>query len=430
MSVKILWWNIGSTKNFAEGLKQCPYSAVQLPKHYLITYIATSQLSTMDQEFTVKNGLKIFYYLLAAALMSAGLFILTLPNKHSGLFYFMPIYFGAIGISIVVNAVRRKVTVINDTITVVGPFKTREIAISDIEGIRFGQKRITIVSKNPGQPDVPIVNYANLNSGNQLVNYLKGTFPDLDAVDLNEQQQSLLQDANLGLTAEERQAKLDKAKRTALVYNVIGVAIAVGCILLKQTAFIILAIAYPLLSIAVIITSNSLIKFLSDSQRSIYPFVVLGFIAPAIALFAKSLAFYRIYSFDNFWLPLVGLGLVLTLILFKTGINSSMNKNPMPQIILMIGASLFYAFGTLEEINCSYDKSPDQYYKASVLGHHISHGRSTNYYLYLSTWGPCQEQKEINVDRSFYDNTNVGDSVKIDLKPGLLHIPWFVVYRN
>lgn len=384
----------------------------------------------MEQEFTVKNGLKIFYYLLAAALMGAGLFILTLPNKHSGLFYFMPIYFGAIGVSIVVNAVRRRVTVVNNRITVVSPFKTSEIAISDIEGIRFGQKRITIVSKNPGQPDVPIVNYANLNSGNQLVNYLKGTFPDLDAVDLNEQQHSLLQDANLGLTAEERQAKLDKAKRTALVYNVIGVAIAVGCILLKQTAFIILAIAYPLLSIAVIITSNSLIKFLSDSQRSIYPFVVLGFIAPAIALFAKSLALYRIYSFDNFWLPLVGLGLVLTLILFKTGINSSMNKNLMPQIILMVGASLFYVFGTLEEINCSYDKSPDQYYKASVLGHHISHGRSTSYYLYLSTWGPCQEQKEINVDRSFYDNTNVGDSVKIDLKPGLLHIPWFVVYSN
>ena len=383
----------------------------------------------MQQEFTVKNGLKIFYYLLGAALIGAGLFILTLPHRNN-LTYFVPVYFTAIGGIIVINAVWRKVTISNGTITIAGPFKTREIAISDVKGIRFGQKRITIVSKNPSQVDVAIVNYANLNSDNQLVNYLKGTFTDLDAVDLDEQQQNLLQDPNLGFTVEERQAKLGKAKRTAMAYNIGGVVVAVGCILLKQPIFTILAIAYPLLSIAVIVTSNGLIKFFSDSKRSIYPFVILGFIAPTIALFAKSLAMYKIYSFDNFWLPFIGLGVVVAITIFRLGVNTSLNNNLTAQIILMAGLSLFYSFGTVNEINCGYDKSPDQYYKASVLGHHISHGKSTSYYLYLSTWGQCHEQKQISVDRSFYDNTNVGDSVKIDLKPGLLHIPWFVVYRN
>lgn len=383
----------------------------------------------MQREFTVPTYLKIIYYLLGAAIIGAGVFLTTLPNHGGSLIYFLPFYIAAIGLYIMITAVRRKVTITDDTISVVDSFKTKEIATADIQGIRFGQKRIIIVPKNSDQKALVIRNYGSLNASNRLVDYLTGTFTDLDAVDQDEEQRNLLQDPNLGFTVEERQAKLDNAKKVALGYNVLGVIVAVGCLFLKQSVFTILAMIYPLLSIAVIVTSKGLIKFSSDSKRSVYPFVIPGFFAPAVALFIKSMALYRIYSFDNFWLPFIGLGVVVAAILFRTGINTSINKNPTAQLIFMAGLSLFYAFGTVDEVNCGYDKSPDQIYKASVLGHHISHGKSTSYYLYLSTWGPCHEQKQVDVGSKMYYETNIGDSVKVDLKAGLLHIPWFVVRK-
>lgn len=382
----------------------------------------------MQQQFTTSIFLKIIYVIVSLLFAGFGLFMMFTPGSAGQAMYIwalIPIAFGAIFMAL---ALRRKVVIENGVISVSDVFKTREIAVDNIRGVRFEQKVITIVANDAARTTLTIRNYGEFGNNKDLVAYLQ-TFTDLNAVDREEEQKNLLENTNLGFTAEERQATLDKAKKISLAYNITGLAVALGYLFTKQPIMAVLAIIYPLLSAVLIFTSKGLIKFLSNKKRSIYPFVFLGFMAPTIALFAKSIGSYQIYSYDNFWLPFVALGVVVAAMLLFTGVDRSLNNSVISQQILMVFMALFYTFGCVNLINCGYDKSPDNIYKAAVIGHHISHGKSTSYYLYLSTWGPCHEQKQVSVSGTMYDDTPVGDSVKIDLKPGLLHIPWFVVRK-
>jgi len=87
-----------------------------------------------------------------------------------------------------------------------------------------------------------------------------------------------------------------------------------------------------------------------------------------------------------------------------------------------------YGFASTLQINCALDIFPGQIYKVAVLDERIiSSGRRNSYYLKLSAWGPTETGKEVEVRRRVYDRVDVGDSVNVVFKQGLLHIPWFIV---
>jgi len=383
----------------------------------------------MQQEFTPNIFFKILYTLLGAGFALFGILILAAPHFNSAFYYIFPLITMPLGVIFIGLALRRKVIIENDLITVTDTFKTRQIAFGEIKGVRFGQKVIQIVPNKPGNAVITIRNFTEFGNSSELANYLTSTFPDLDAADVKDQQEQLLADTNLGFTAEDRQGRLDTAKKIAILYNTLGVIVAVMFLILKQPLFTIIAIAYPLLGIIIMLSSKGLIKFFSQRNKSIYPFIFFGFIAPAIVLIIKTFTLYHFYSTDNIWLPFLGAGGIIAVLLFIIGVNRSLSGGIVGQVMLMLFASLAFTFGSIGQLNCSFDTSPDQIYKASVLGHHITHGKNTAYYLYLSTWGPCHQQKQIDVGSKMYNEVNVGDSVKVILKPGLLHIPWFVVSR-
>ncbi|WP_163714364.1 hypothetical protein [Mangrovibacterium lignilyticum] len=94
------------------------------------------------------------------------------------------------------------------------------------------------------------------------------------------------------------------------------------------------------------------------------------------------------------------------------------------------GLVLFaYSFGTVIHINCYYDHSAAEQYTAKVLDKRISSGKSTSYYLKLSTWGPQNEVDDVSVSKALYNRTEVGTEVNIYFRNGILEIPWFIV-RN
>jgi hypothetical protein len=57
-----------------------------------------------------------------------------------------------------------------------------------------------------------------------------------------------------------------------------------------------------------------------------------------------------------------------------------------------------YSFGTLIHINCYYDNSERKNFQARVLDKRISSGKSTSYYLELSTWGEQKEADEVSIE--------------------------------
>jgi hypothetical protein len=385
----------------------------------------------MQREFTVSTGMKVFYSLLGVGLIIFSIFLFSKPKNEevSDLVYLLPLVFTAGGVLFIVNGSRRKVIIEDDKFINVGIFTTEELLISDIKGYRITQKGLSIESLSPVNSNIKINNYSDLGDSWDLTQYLKNNFKDLDEVDLKEQQSNILQDTNLGLTSEERQGKLNNAKTIAILYNVIGVIIAIVALIGNMHLLVIIAIVYPLLSVIIMLASKGLIKFLSNAKRSVYAFVFFGFLAPTVVLFVRSMGDYHLLKIDNLWMPLFVAGLTVFALLFLSGINKTV-ESVIGQALVMLVLGMVFSFGSITQVNCVFDRSRPQLYHAEVLGHHIKHGKSTSYYLYLTHWGPCHEQKEINVGSRMYANTNVGDTLTVTLKQGSFNIPWFEVAKQ
>jgi hypothetical protein len=112
-----------------------------------------------------------------------------------------------------------------------------------------------------------------------------------------------------------------------------------------------------------------------------------------------------------------------------SGINKAIGAIWFQVLVMLIVASFYGYMGTLE-MNCAFDHSSPEIYNVTVLDHHIRHGRTTSHYLLLSPWGPMQEAQEMDVRTSLYNATSVGDTLSVNFKAGLFHIPWFVVTKK
>ncbi|MCC8427327.1 hypothetical protein [Mucilaginibacter sp. UR6-11] len=374
--------------------------------------------------------MKIVYGLLAAGLFIFSIFFFDAYNSSKGVeMLLFPLLMLLCAILIVVSFVRRRITIAGDSLSSVNLLSKREMPFTDIKGYRIGRKEIRIESISAANSTMVIRNYIDFGDSADLVSWIKGSFADLDGTDYEAEKNNIAHDLNLGFTAEERQQKLARAKTVALLYNVIGVFVGIALFLPDQPIITIVAIIYPLLGILIIMTSNGLIKFTSNIKQSVLPFVVIGFVVPAMVLLGKGAGGHHLLNTDNLWLPALGFALVILVLLLRTGLNKTMGNLTGQTAILAI-VCLIYAFASIVEINCEFDQSPVKVYHATVLGHHISHGKNTSYYLYLTAWGPCTKQEQVSVGSKTYNNTNVGDTVTLNYKPGLLNISWFFLAKQ
>jgi hypothetical protein len=380
----------------------------------------------MGREYTMSTGMKIFYILLAAGMFVFAIVLLKMPQDQPALLL-VPLIFIAFAALIIANALRRKVIIYDDSIVCINLFSRKEMAFSDITGCRIGQK-VLVLESNSGEK-ITISNYSDLSDSSELATWIKDNFKDLDAIDLKQDEEKVLQDATLGFSLEDRERKLKTAKQVALVYNIIGAVAAFGLVILgKGYAITIIGLLYPLLGLIIMKFSKGLIKFTGNSKRSVTPFLLLGFMIPVITMLIVVITDYQIFQFYNLWLPIGGVTALISALLYFIGLNRSID-GIRAQIIIMIIMAAIYGFGSVISINCAFDKSEPTIYKAEILGHRIESGKHTSYLLTLTEWGPMHEQKEEDVGRHLYNEVTIGDTVKIYFKPGLLKTPWYQVGR-
>jgi hypothetical protein len=77
--------------------------------------------------------------------------------------------------------------------------------------------------------------------------------------------------------------------------------------------------------------------------------------------------------------------------------------------------------------NCVFDHSEPQVYQAKVIGKSERHNKVTSYYLRVEAWGNHQDEEDISVPSSQYNETAIGQTVAIDYKKGFLNIPWYYI---
>ncbi len=382
----------------------------------------------MEQEFSLSTGSKILYGFIGLFFFAGSMFLLYNSSGSraplaSG---FVCLLLLAFSILFFLLVFRKKLLINDQSITYTNIFQTRQLLNSNIKGCRIEDKYLIIEPLSIADKRIAINNYMDFADSKIFVQWLRDNFKNLDAIDLENEHEQVLQDAGLGTTAGERETKLKQAVKVARIYNIAGFVLGFACIPLPNNISIYFYILYPLLAILLVSRYKGLIRFFSSRYKSVYPNVMIGFAVTSVAMMIVTLKSYDIFKIEHIWTPLIIMVSVIFLAIYKIDFQKYKSSIKGAGAVMFV-LTIMYAIGVVLEVNCTIDSSIPQIYKAQVLAKHITKGRSTSYYFTLSAWGPRESVKDVTVGRNLYNSVNDIDSVSIIFKKGLLNIPWFKV---
>jgi hypothetical protein len=383
----------------------------------------------MQQEYTISDGMRLFYVLSAFGMIIFAMYLLSIYNPTVTVAVLLfPLGLAGGAVLILINVFKRKVIIDEERIRCINLFSTREMALSDIKGSRVGQKSIELEPTSPTVRKISIGNYNDLENSDELANWARDNFKDLVPIDLEIEKSTALQDPKLGLTESDREDLLKRKKTVAIVYNIAGLFLGFCMIFFPTLLAACIGLFYPLLGVLLMVFSKGATKYVVNLNRSVYSYILLGFVLPCFTLLIMSLDKYSVVKVSALWLPGFGVAAILFLLLYATGINRSIGSIRV-QLIFMAIPALLYGYGAVRMANCVFDPSVPKIYSVGVQDRRVDHGKSVSYYLLLSPWGPRQEDQEVEVGRSVYRSVRIGDTVKVNVKGGLFHIAWFTVNR-
>lgn len=182
------------------------------------------------------------------------------------------------------------------------------------------------------------------------------------------------------------------------------------------------------------IQNPSIASLVSISEKDVkHKYDIADFVEfPGLVIFIRVVLDFEFESFYSI-IKVGTLSFILLLILLFTThkIIEASNKNRATIYALLIANIALYSYAATYGSNCVYDYSTPKVYDAVLVDKHISRGRRTTiYYLTVTPWGNHKEQEDISVSSNQYYNKNIGETVKIDYKQGLLFIPWYYIEQK
>lgn len=376
-----------------------------------------------SKEFKVSIGAKIFYGVFAAILFVFSIGSVVKGTASSNAYIWL---FSALctlgGILLIIAFQTRKLLLNEGSILYIGLFSNKEFEFSNIKGYRLHPKMIDIECFDGAK--LTLYFYYDFSNCAEIVNWLRLKFEDLDAQNLQNETDTFLKNERFGFTEQGRSGKLKTARELSLAYNIWGAIAGFIFIFFDQRFTFIILMIIPLLGIA-LLYSSSLIRFFSEKNQSIYPFIYLGFGVPSIGLIFKT-ADYSLINSGSFWLPLIFYCALIFVLIFYKGINRT-GSYILSETIITIILVVIYGFGSFRAVNCTFDNSNVQFIKVEVLGKKLRHGKGTYYGLVLNKWGSQTEVSKEKVSSKMFHRTNIGDMVIVKLKKGFLNVPWYVL---
>jgi hypothetical protein len=336
---------------------------------------------------------------------------------------FMPIVFLSAGLFLCAWPIRARVVIDGTRITVRSILREQSADLSEVDGFRAIQTRNGSYKRlylKRGGGTISISNSFNFDDDARA--WFR-QITDLDKRDRETLLEQISNEQELGTTPEERLGKLANAKTWTVLLSVVSVAAAAALLFpqdgLHVPAAVVLAVtpagAFLLLQRAPLL--YAFFKQRSDPRAELS--ICLMVCSIGLQLSAVHLHFVSMPSLMIFMAPV---GLV-----YFFGFYSACRQGPQrpgKALGLVLFAGL-YACGLIMMADTLPDHAPATTYSADVLGKHISHGRSTSYYLELAPWGPMPAPNRLSVSSREYDSVNVGDEVCVSLHPGSLHQAWY-----
>jgi hypothetical protein len=386
----------------------------------------------MEQEYGLSLFSKIFYGLGAAAMFGVAGFLtfhfstqVSPAQQNTDIFMSIVLALGGSMLSLYLT--RRKVIISQEGVTVRGMFNTRALPGNLIKGYRVIEKAIFIYPNQQGVSRLMINDYAGIGDTTGLIESLSLHYTDLNELDRQNDLKIILQDAELGNNEAERLDEFKKAKRIALIYNAIGIAVFVLSLafLRTQSKIDTIIILWPLIGILLIIRSKSLIKLVTKSS-SAYTCIIWGMYISGIVALIKSLVDYSILQGNRVWLPFVLMGVLVSVVLYFRGWDRSKNA-VWGQGLAVIFIAFIYSYSFAIIVNCNLDNSDPQSYPVTITDKLLVGKNPTVNYVKLSSWAMHDKPSEMKVSREFYNKVFIGANVHIKVKQGLFRIPWYYI---
>jgi len=327
-----------------------------------------------------------------------------------------------------ITTVKWRFIIGEDSVRLVNAVSERELLFSEIKGYRTDGKYIYIEAIPKDRKPLQITTL--LRGSEQILDWLRSRYKDLDLSEKEETYQSMLEDMRYGKTAEERLRRYTNARDTSRFLNFIGVMLA-GLIFVKgiEKYTIVLAIAAPVVFGLILRSYQGLIR-IGMNRNSPFHTIIWGLIALIFGLLIKG-TLYMILDYGAVWQPAILAATVLFLVFVVR--NSEFNISTAAGIfgiIVFAGISFIYGFSSVIAVNCIYDTSVSQEYKVTVADKYISQGKSTTYNLRLSRWGNQQKTHRISVSYETYNSKDIGDGMVVHQHSGMLKIPWCIVTEH
>ena len=400
-----------------------------------------NQASTNNcQEFKVSIGWKIFGYLMLLLLIGITLIIyyFVLLDDSSGqialslsdwLVLCIPLIFNVFPLYLVF-LFHRSVLVINDyTVTIdFGVFhKKREIAFSEIIGVRTNENGILLVPQGKAKKTILIGYY--FNDINMILECLSAHVPNLDKMDEKTEMEEILENPDFGDTFDLRERNLVKAKRVVKILNIVGVGTSLWVVYTPNPDRIgicsLLIIVFT--SIFLVKRFQGLIVLGLAKPKTIYPQLLVFYIVPC-ALVYRVAYDYQLLNYSNVVLQSFVVGITLTSIVFYKFSELSRLKKVSAYIALFLHFILFSVLGysTIVILNCWLDKANPEIYNSKIIYKRNNSGK----YLTLLPWEKQNDTAEYRVTNSLYKSVEIDSVVSIYVMPGRFNIPWLEVKRR
>lgn len=376
-------------------------------------------------EYRISLILKIFYAAFGIGMLVLGMLMASLKWKHDAALKFLPVTcFAGLALLLLAQAFRRKVIIKDDSIVQVTFFKTKELPFNSILGQRHEPKMIIIEPTSPEYPRLQINNYEDYANSDQLSNWVRENFTDLNAADKAAEEEAINETSGQQVEASEKLQQLGLAKKLAMGYTYISILLSLGLMFIKDDSLNTVRLLPPLAGIALMLWKRGYIYFFTNTRRSIYPHVGMGILmSAAFAMLSITTGYHIGNDLHALWLPAGLIALCFGLLCYK-GWSPAMKPVFVPAFFT-VTASVLFAIGAVFTINCGYDQSAPTIYNQVVLGKYITKKKGTHYHIRIEPWKPYTKIQTVTVSKSFYQQLQQGGLVQVKQRAGLLGIGWY-----
>lgn len=336
-------------------------------------------------------------------------------------------------------ALRARVVLAPDSLTVRGLIRTRVVTEAEIEGFRWINGQLHLYLKNREWP-IQLSHYQDPSTINAWV---FAHARDLAQQELAQEDAAINRDLNLGMTQRQKENRLARLRKIVKSVNILAYGVAavgvVNALFLEQDMIAKTAtgalVSIPILLDLLALRNRGHMR-IDYQEGTRYPQIFSGTLACGIAVALMSVFAKTTLLGNEFYRWLIPIALakgLLWLYIDLDRLRMLHARSRLASTVTAVSLMLLPAFwvgGSLYQVNQHFDNSSLSWNATEVLDTRKSSGKTVTYYAKVKPWNPSlAESPELVVSRKQFEQLKVGMPVEVGVKEGALSAPWVAGIR-